>query len=257
MGRKKKKQKIEETYFNKVKCYYCLQEYNGDQPLIKHQMLAHYTCRFSTCGKSFTDCIVLHDHMERMHEVPLEKVENAIESREYDTHLMISGMEGVPADADFIGLRARVDDEAEAEAARLEARRAGRRRASVRDSGPDAIADEKKAADKRREEYRMGSIKRRTDAKAASLAAGIQAYPENREVVTSNYSMAAAMGDSHLPPGWTQHKLEGYEGRTYYCHQATSKTQWELPRSTVPTAFRLKTSAELAAEAQQAAGGGL
>ena len=29
MGRKKKKQKVEETYINKVTCYYCLNEYVG------------------------------------------------------------------------------------------------------------------------------------------------------------------------------------------------------------------------------------
>ncbi|GAA5933901.1 C2H2-type zinc finger protein [Sporobolomyces koalae] len=105
MGKKKSKsQKLAALAW----CWYCDRTFEDQRVLLSHQKAKHFRC--SMCPRRLNTAGGLAVHLDQVHKVGTDKIENALPGREsFDVE--IYGMEGVPA-ADLAAWKKRQAEEA-------------------------------------------------------------------------------------------------------------------------------------------------
>ncbi|GAA5967090.1 hypothetical protein JCM11641_000438 [Rhodosporidiobolus odoratus] len=75
-------------------CWYCDRTFEDQRVLLSHQKAKHFRC--SMCPRRLNTAGGLSVHLDQVHKVPADKIENALPGRDtFDVE--IYGMEGVPA----------------------------------------------------------------------------------------------------------------------------------------------------------------
>ena len=93
MGKKKRKDGIDEPKIAKVYCYYCERIFEDEKVLIMHQKSRHFKCNF--CNKKLSTASGMVVHVAQVHKETILTVPNAKPGRD-SVEVEVYGMEGVP-----------------------------------------------------------------------------------------------------------------------------------------------------------------
>ncbi|OQR87429.1 hypothetical protein ACHHYP_08861 [Achlya hypogyna] len=97
MGKKKRKDGIDEPKIAKVYCYYCERIFEDEKVLIMHQKSRHFKCNF--CNKKLSTASGMVVHCAQVHKETILTVPNAKPGRD-SVEIEVYGMEGVPGYAE-------------------------------------------------------------------------------------------------------------------------------------------------------------
>lgn len=92
---KKRKFETLESLLARLWCYYCEKDFDNDRELIDHQKSKHFQC--ASCKKRLQTANGLVVHVNNVHKLTVDKIENALPGRE-STKVEIFGMMGIPDD---------------------------------------------------------------------------------------------------------------------------------------------------------------
>ncbi|KAF0719526.1 Aste57867_970 [Aphanomyces stellatus] len=93
MGKKKKRDDVEEPKIARIYCYYCDRVFEDEKVLIMHQKARHFKCNY--CNKKLSTAGGMVVHVAQVHKETILHVPNAKPGRE-SVEVEVYGMEGVP-----------------------------------------------------------------------------------------------------------------------------------------------------------------